>query len=220
MSIFCVKKITPPIHLGQTFRKARENIGLDLFYLEKKTGITEKYLQAIEENNFSSLPPARAYRLAYIREYANTINYDAEKAIRQFIKEGGLEDIKIIHPKSGIKKIQFYLTSLIIRSILIIGIILIFLGYLVWQVKGIVTPPILNIYSPIEGSILTESEIIIEGITEKEAHLTINGQNTRVDEEGKFNTKINLSEGVNVITITATKKHGKTVTITRHVVVK
>jgi cytoskeletal protein RodZ len=220
VSIFCIKKITPPVHLGQLLQEARLKAGLTLFSLEQKTRIAEKYLQAIEENNFSVLPPARAYRLAYIREFANAIDYNSEKAIYQFIKENGLGDIKTIHPQSGIKKIQLYLTSWLVRSILIIGVIVIFVGYLAWQVKGILTPPSLQVYSPIEGAIINQTEIMVEGETEKETQLTINGQETRVNEQGKFSTTLNLSTGVNTLTITATKKHGKTITIIRHVVVK
>ncbi len=220
MSVFCVKKITPPVRLGQLLQEARLKAGLTFFSLEQKTRIAEKYLQAIEENNFSILPPARAYRLAYIREFANAVNYNSEKAAYQFINENGLGDIQVAHPQSGIKKLQTHLTSWLVRSILIIGIIIIFVGYLGWQVKGVLTPPALNIYTPIEGSIVSQNEIFVAGDTEKETHLTINGQEIRVDERGKFNTSLNLSTGVNTITITATKKHGKTITITRHVVVK
>lgn len=222
MSIFCIKKITPPVLLGQLLKEARTKSGLTLFSLEQKTRIAEKYLQAIEENNFSALPPARAYRLAYIRGYAKAVNFNSEKAVYQFIKEDGLGDIKIIHPQNGIKKIQMYLTSWLVRSILIIGVIAIFIGYLAWQVKGILTPPTLNVYSPTEGAIInqTEAAIVIEGETEKETQLTINGQEARVNEQGKFSTTLNLSVGVNTLTITATKKHGKTITVIRHVVVK
>lgn len=220
MSIFCIKKITPPVRLGQLLQEARLKTGFTLFSLEQKTRIAEKYLQAIEENNFSALPPARAYRLAYIREFSNAVNYNSEKAAYQFIKENGLGDIKTVHPQSGIKKIQLHLTSWLVRSILIIGIIVIFVGYLAWQVKGVLTPPTLQVYSPIEGAIINQTEIIIEGETEKETQLTINGQEARVNEQGKFSTTLNLSIGVNTLTITATKKHGKTITIIRHVVVK
>lgn len=220
MSIFCIKKITPPVRLGQLLQEARLKTGFTLFSLEQKTRIAEKYLQAIEENNFSALPPARAYRLAYIREFSNAVNYNPEKAAYQFIGENGLGDIKTVHPQSGMKKIQLHLTSWLVRSILIIGIIVIFVGYLAWQVKGILTPPTLQVYSPIEGAIINQTEIVIEGETEKETQLTINGQEARVNEQGKFSTTLNLSTGVNTLTITATKKHGKTITIIRHVVVK
>lgn len=220
MSIFCIKKIAPPVRLGQLLKEARLKAGLTLFSLEQKTRIAEEYLQAIEENNYSVLPPARAYRLAYIREFANTVNYNSEKAIYQFIKENGLGDIKTVHPQSGIKKMQLYLTSWLVRSILIISIIVLFVGYLGWQVKGILTPPDLQVYSPIEGAIINQTEIVIEGVTAKETHLTINGQEVRVNEQGKFSTTLNLSVGVNTLTITATKKHGKIISIVRHVVVK
>jgi hypothetical protein len=41
-----------------------------------------------------------------------------------------------------------------------------------------------------------------------------------VNEQGHFETKVDLTTGLNTITILATKKHGKTTAITRHIVVK
>ena len=53
----------------------------------------------------------------------------------------------------------------------------------------------------------------------KECHLEANGQEIKVDENGKFNTTILLADGVNTLTLSTTKKHGKTTTLVRHVVV-
>ncbi|MCX6779887.1 MAG: hypothetical protein NT034_01765 [Candidatus Magasanikbacteria bacterium] len=46
-----------------------------------------------------------------------------------------------------------------------------------------------------------------------------NGQEIKVDENGQFNTTILLADGVNTLTLSTTKKHGKTTTLVRHIVV-
>src|SRR3989339_709551 len=74
-------------------------------------------------------------------------------------------------------------------------------------------------YFPIEGQLSNRAETAIQGETDKESQLEVNGKEIKVNEQGKFNDVILLSNGVNTITLSTTKKHGKTTTVTRHVVV-
>lgn len=220
MSIFCFKKISPPVRLGEQLKEARTKLGLSLETVSSKTRIAEKYLQAIEESNFEALPKARAYRLAYIRGYAGLVKLNPQKISCQFCKENGLGDVINQHPRRSFKCFPFYSFSWMARNVLIALFLVVFIGYLSWQVRGILTPPVLDVYSPQEGFISGRAEATVQGKTEKECRLTINGQTVQVDERGNFTAPINLSTGVNTITLSATKKHGKTTTVTRHVVVK
>ncbi|KKQ40177.1 MAG: hypothetical protein US58_C0023G0011 [Candidatus Magasanikbacteria bacterium GW2011_GWA2_37_8] len=158
--------------------------------------------------------------MAYVREYATALNLNPETTIYKFTQENGLNDIAQIHPHRSIKNFPFSSIALLLRNLLIAVLVLIFAIYLIWQIKGIVTPPKLTIYTPLEGSLSSRPIAIVQGITEKECHININGQDIMADEQGNFTTLINLSTGVNTITISATKKHGKTTTEIRHVIVQ
>ena len=101
------------------------------------------------------------------------------------------------------------------------GVFLIgFVGYLLWQVNGILQPPKLFVFSPNEGSVSNKLTAIVQGETEKEVHLTVNGKEARPNDKGRFEIILDLSNGVNTITISATRKHGKMATVIRHVIVK
>ena len=76
------------------------------------------------------------------------------------------------------------------------------------------------VFPKLEGQISNRAEITIQGETDKENRLEANGKEIKVNEQGKFNDTILLSNGVNTITLSTTKKHGKTTVVTRHVVVK
>jgi hypothetical protein len=77
------------------------------------------------------------------------------------------------------------------------------------------------VFSPAEGSIVTEASTLVEGVTEAESQLAVNGQEVIMNADGKFEAELNLIPGLNTITIASTKKkHGKTTTITRHVIVR
>lgn len=182
--------------------------------------IPEKYLQAIKNSKFDSLPKAKAHRLAYIRSIAKVLELPADECIVQFEKEAGLNNADLAHPLRSIRLFPFASISIFIRNLTVAGLVVLFAGYLVWQVRGILQPPYLAVFTPTEGNVVSAPRTTIEGETEKESRLTVNGQDIMVSEQGKFSTEIDLGNGVNTIQISATKKHGKTTTIVRHVVVR
>lgn len=212
--------MTPAVRLGDKIRMTREDRGLDLISVSKLTRIPLKYLEALENGQYSKLPEAKAHRLAYVREVAKIFQLSPVDCTEQFENEFGLADANLSHPRRGVRLFPFASISIFVRNFAAFAMVIVFAGYLIWQVRGILQPPQLAIFSPIEGLVATSAHTVIEGETEKESRLTINGAEVMVNEEGRFSAQIDLSAGVNTIQISATKKHGKTSTITRHIVVK
>ncbi len=208
------------MRLGDKFRQKRSDLQLDLDAVAGRTSIQKKYLQAIENGEYHLLPKARAYRVAYIRQYAEAVGIDAASAVEQFSHEDGLQDVTQVHPHRSIKLFPFSSLSIFFRNSVLIASVVLFMSYLGWQVHGILQPPRLVVHSPVEGYILNAPTALVQGETDKETRLTVNGQDIMVNEEGLFEAKIDLATGVNTIIITATKKHGKTKSVTRHLVVK
>ena len=220
MSIFCYKKIETTGRLGEKFRKKRVERGLTLVALSETTRIPIKYLEAIECDDFLKLPLGKPFRLAYIREIASVLGFSPEQCIHQLESETDLDAAPLIHPRRSIKLFPFSSVSIFLRNGVLASFVLLFAGYLIWQIRGIVEPPRLSVYSPLEGHVVSQPTTVVQGETEKESRLTVNGQEIMVSESGRFETKIDLSNGVNTIVIEATKKHGKTTSVTRHLVVK
>lgn len=208
------------MRVGERLKKAREDRQLDLNEISTRTHIPVKYLSAIESGQFSMLPPAKAHRLAYVREYAETLEMSPASFLYQFSQESNLENYKLVHPKKNIKIRYLNSLSYIIQSAIFAVFVIGFLGYLVWQVNGILRPPELTVYTPVDGYVSGRLTTLVQGETEKEVQITINGKEVMANDKGQFETPIDLSNGVNTITISAIKKHGKTTTITRNVVVK
>lgn len=218
MSIFCYKKLDNSKHLGSEFKKARDLQQLSLLNVSEKTRIPLKYLEAIEDNRFFDLPQAKAYRRAYLCELCDLYDLNLENTLYKFRCEDGLKNIQLPHPKNISPHTLRPFYSLV-RNFALVTFVLFFVIYLGWQVRGIVTPPKLVLYTPTEGQVSHVPETTIQGETEKESHLEVNGQEIKVNEQGKFSATIVLSNGVNTLTLSTTKKHGKTTTIVRHVVV-
>ncbi len=221
MSIFCFKKLNPPKQrLGQKLRVTREAFGVDVLTASHAIRVPAKYVEALEKNHFSELPKAKVYRQNYIKEYAKFLHLNEDEILEQFSNENGFKGIDIAHPKQSVKNAPLFSISILARNLLIACFILLFAGYLSWQVKRVLEPPRLIVYNPAEGITMTERTVAVQGETERECKLAINGQEIMPDEKGRFNLQVDLSDGLNTIVITATKKHGKISTVTRHIVVK
>ena len=220
MAIFCRKKLEPPQYLGVKLKKAREEQNISLEEISKKTHIEKKYLEAIEKGDYILLPKTRAHRNVYIKEYCQALELDCEDFLNQFKEETKHEVFSLREPESSYQK--YYLTSITIflRNALFLIIIVAFFAYITFQIRGVLNPPKLLVLTPIEGQTIESLSILIQGEAEKESRLTVNGKEIMLNEKGQFESYIDLSEGLNTIIISATKKHGKTTTIIRHVVAK
>jgi len=220
MAVFCVKNLESLLRVGERLKNAREELRLSLDDICKKTRIPLKYLEVIELGRFKELPQAKAHRLAYIREYAEALDLNPASFLYQFSQESDLANDITVHPRGAIKLWLRSSLSNIFRSVAVAILLLGFLGYLTWQVNGILQPPKLSVFTPADGYISSKLVALVQGETEKEVRLTVNGKDIMPNNNGRFEIPVDLSNGVNTITISAIKKHGKVTTVTRRVIVK
>lgn len=92
---------------SEELRAKRESSGISLEQIVTKTRLDLKFLEAIEEGNFGVMP--EVYMRAFIREYAQAIDIDADAALKKYdlAKEGKLkEEQKIILEKKTPEKIE------------------------------------------------------------------------------------------------------------------
>lgn len=217
MSVFCYKNLDTARHLGAELKEAREKKQFSLDEVERLSFIPLKYLQALEAGDFLSLPKGGAHLKAYLRKLCELYDLKFEDIIYKFHCEDGFK--KTAHYQLKNKSSHLDHNFLWARNLALATFVLFFIGYLGFQIYGITTPPKLIVYTPIEGQVSARTEISVQGETDKECHLEANGQEIKVDENGKFNTTILLADGVNTLTLSTTKKHGKTTTLVRHIVV-
>ncbi|MBU0546414.1 helix-turn-helix domain-containing protein [Patescibacteria group bacterium] len=218
MPNFIAKKLAPPFRLGEKLRTSREEQGLSVETLSLQVSIPKEHIFSLEENNFNKLPRARVFRAAYLRSLASALNLKPDLVLKQFAEEGGWDDITTDHPAESFQNVRTRALSVLARNLAIAGFIFIFVFYLAWQIRGILTPPKLEVFSPLEGAVIKAQNVLVQGQTESETHLTINDQAVRPNDRGGFESPVDLSNGINVITISATKKHGKSTTVIRHII--
>ena len=220
MSIFKKKKLEPPKRVCLRLREIRKKKGVSLEQLSKRTKISKDFLQALEECRFQDLPMAEVYQKNFVKSYAEALSIDPDQFLQQYMSEEADKNKKMVHPNQEVKR--NYLNNLpdFFRYGFVIIFLLALFLYLGLQVKNIVEPPRLEVYSPPQGYVTNELSISLQGETDKEVNVTLNGKDIGTDEEGDFEEIIDLSPGVNTLIIEAKKKHGKTTREVRHVTLK
>ncbi len=103
---------------GETFKKSREEAGLDLRGVAHTLRIQYEYLKALENSNLEKLPPD-VYVKAYIREYAKFLNIDPKPLLEEYAalsREEGEEAHPPLPPPK--KKSRLLLISLSVSLVI------------------------------------------------------------------------------------------------------
>lgn len=202
--------------LGQVFRRYREEASLKIEQVEKDTKISQRMLQAIENDKYDILPED-LYARNIIKAYADYLSLDYNKLLNLYKQgRGEIKDKKIIEGKKN----KIYITPQIFRFIIISLIILALVIYLGFQINNIFMAPQLEVFQPDKNITTTQNFIEIKGKTEKEARVFINDKEIYIDSNGEFKATLDLQKGLNTIKIAAVKKHSKENVIYREVLVQ
>jgi cytoskeleton protein RodZ len=73
--------------LGRLLREKREALGLNLDELQTLTKIRKRYLEAVEEGNWSILP-GDVYARGFVRSYAESVGLDGKVLLDKYLNQG------------------------------------------------------------------------------------------------------------------------------------
>ncbi|MBI4652780.1 helix-turn-helix domain-containing protein [Candidatus Kuenenbacteria bacterium] len=215
---FISKKISNET-LGEKFKKAREEKQMDLSKIEEMTKIQIQYLIAIEKGDYQKIP-GEIYLKNFLKLYAKTLNLNPEEILKLYQEEQKILPLTFFLKKKVRGKIRLLFISNIFKKSLIGVFLIILLFYIVFEVKNIISPPKLIIQEPSDNLVISESTIRVIGKTDINANVTINNQEIFKNSDGGFNKIINLQSGLNLITISAQKKHSREIIKYRKIMVE
>src|SRR3989454_8154557 len=75
--------------LGQYLFHMRTQKGVSLEDIAKATRIDPRYLQAVEQNDFSQLPRAEIFAQAYVKAYSRCLSLEQAEVMRRFAESAG-----------------------------------------------------------------------------------------------------------------------------------
>lgn len=192
--------------VGEILKKEREKRGYSLSQIEKSIKVREKFLKAVEDNNWRLLS-SKIYIVGIVKNYARFLQIPPEKAIAFFYRDyEKIEEIsfkkklssRYLNPET--KKLFFIIICIIF------GIFFIYFGL---QLKAYFSPPKLIITSPKTTTFKKGNAVKISGITEKDAIITVAGQRIYQNEDGLFEFNHPLDPGKNMVIIEAVGANGR-----------
>lgn len=192
--------------VGEILKKERIARDLSLSDVEKEIKIREKFLAAIEQNNWSFFS-SRIYIMGVIKNYALFLGLDSKKILAFFRRDyEKKEDIRF---KKRVASSYLIPETRRVVKILFVGLFLILFFYFGYQLKVYFSPPAVTILSPKNERILREDKVTITGKTEKESLISIFGERVFQNKDGVFTYDFPLKEGTNELIIEVVGANGK-----------
>ncbi|HTM68826.1 MAG TPA: helix-turn-helix domain-containing protein [Candidatus Binatia bacterium] len=210
--------------VGALLRQAREESGLSLAAVAARTKIPERYLAQFEANGAGGAQED-VYSKIYLKAYAKFLGFDTTTLVDLYKKERARtapperRAAPKKHPAAELPHSALVVTPKLIHAALLGLVVLGLVAYFAFEIKKIVAPPDISLTAPQDGLVTTERSLVIEGRTEREVALRINGKAVSPDGDGNFRDTLDLQEGLNLITVVGAKKHSRDMTITRRIIV-
>jgi len=204
---------------GTILQEERQRQGVSLLAAQEATKIRAKFLEAIETDDYNQLP-SLSYAKGFIKNYSEFLGLDSRRVLAFFRRQTTETPKSSILPKGvaePLNRSAFQLTPGRFLTFLVACLVGLFLLYLGFQYQGLRRSPPLEIESPQNQTVVTEKRIDILGKTDPDATVTVQGVSALVRGDGKFFDQVNLDPGVNIITIIATSRFGKSTSVTREV---
>jgi len=203
--------------VGEILKQTREEKGISLGEVEKLTKIRIKYLEAIENNDFSKISQATTTQ-GFIRNYASILDLNPQTILAIFRRDFVENEKGQIIPRGMMASLDKPKFSWNPTKTIFLGLmtfLVVFLGFWFIQYLNYLSSPKIEIAFPPEGEIFNRKEIEILGKTDKDASLYINGEIVNLNPKGEFRKKIILKEGENELVFEAVSRQGKKTKLTR-----
>lgn len=206
------------IHFGQRLYEARIKRGLTIDEVAKATKIRPQFIKAIEKGDFKKLPSA-AYTQGFVKNYITFLGLPTKELLALFRREYDEKEFVDILPESFTKGEEIPLRRIALQHALFvsIGILLVLLGYIVFQYRSAFLDPSVTIQSPKENATLHVQTVDVIGITQPNTTVTVNNESAFVDDNGHFRKQITLFGGKSTIVITVVNRFGRKKILERHV---
>jgi cytoskeletal protein RodZ len=201
--------------IGQILKKARIKKKVSFEKLEEETKIKVAFIKAIEKEKWDALPE-RPVVAGFIKNLAQALGVNVKQAVAVFRRDYPPKSLRI-NPKPDVEK-KFSWSPRLTFIVGIVAVILLVIGYLGYQYLSFIAPPRLTVDSPVDGQVVTEDELAVRGLTNPQATLKVNNQPVLVEEDGEFQTDIEVFKGTKEVVVEAQSRSGKTTVIHRKII--
>lgn len=202
--------------IGQILKSARIGKKYSLKKVEDLTKIKSDFVDAIENEKWGVLPPFPTV-LGFVKSVSMILDINEKTAVA-VLKRDYPPKSESVNPKPDVfsKFVWSPKLTFVIGTIVILVAIL---SYLAFQYFRFVSPPKLVIDKPKEGQTVTEDFIMVSGITDIDARITVNNQPIITDQDGKFSATLEVNTETKEIAIKSISRSGKETVVKRKITV-
>jgi len=191
---------------GEILKNQRLKKNLSLTDISKQIKIKEKYISALENNNWNFFE-SKVYIEGLIKTYSRFLGLNYKKVLPFFYRD--YEDNEVVSFRKRISDKYFTPQVKKFFQTLVFISIFIFFGYFIYQIKIFLTPPKIVLLSPKTDTFYNENLIKIVGKTEKETSINIFGEKVYPNQDGIFEYNFPLKKGQNELIIELVGANGK-----------
>ncbi len=205
--------------VGDILKSAREKKGLALYDAYKFIKIHPKYLSALEEGDYSIFS-SEVHIKGFLKIYCKLLELNEDEVLAFFRREF---DEKLLKEKKVIRPIDHNpvsITPTAVAAAATVIFVVAFFSYLFYQYKTYSGAPALIVEKPENNITLSDTKLEVSGKTDRDSGVYLNGQKIETSPDGAFKLTIDLSPGVNNLSILSVNKLGKETKVDRSVVVR
>lgn len=199
---------------GQIVSEERINKKLTLDTLSQITKIKREFLVAIEREKWDTLPDYPVLQ-GFVKSIGHALDVDENKLVA-FLRRDYPPKALPVSPKPDVGD-KFKWTPRMTFVVGVLALILVVSGYLFYQYNRFVSPPNLTVDSPSENSVVKEAKLKVSGSTSSDATVIVNNQPFLVDEKGKFEGEIEISNSTHEVEVKSTSRADKETKIIRKI---
>lgn len=217
---FIQKSINPGGGLGHDLLELRMKAGLSLKEAANLSKVSEGAIRSLEEERWQEIEDPLYFEhvfRTYLALFSIQQNYYLEKyrtALNITSRERSTQELL---PRECVRRSDFTVWSRVIAVATLFFFSALIAGYVFYQVRAVTAPPSLSVDAPKEGERLALPVATIQGKTEPDATVSINGRPAIVEADGTFRLTIDIPSGPTVLVIDAKKRRGKMAEEIRHV---
>ncbi len=203
--------------IGQVIKDTRQMKRYSLVKLENITRIKKDFIEDLENENWSTLPPFPTV-LGFVKKIASSLDLPQNNLVA-ILKRDYPPKKLLISPKPDISS-KFYWSP---KLTFLVGVIVfssLVIGYLGFQYFRFISPPKLIIDSPNESQVVKGKSVKVSGLTDTDSKITVNNQPALIDEDGKFSIDIQVIKETKEIVVKSISRSGKETVIRRTISVE
>lgn len=192
--------------IGKILKDARQSKNITFSKLESITKIKKDFLIKIENEDWNNLPEF-AVVSGFVKNIANSLELSIDNTNAVLRRDYPPKKLAI-NPKPDISQKLTWSPKLTF-AIGVITLVLLVLTYLGIEYQKFTKSPELVINSPKESEVVNQNTVKISGRTTTDAVVTVNNQPITLDQDGGFDTLLEVTKDTDKLLFKAVSRSGK-----------